>query len=152
MNNLNQEELKISNRRGVSTLELAVLIPVLAIAAFVAIEYGQLRMTQQTMDNAAYEAARHAIVPGASAGEAKVVAEEILHSVGIDQAKIRVSPDPISEETSAVSVQITVPAEETGWVTPQFLHGNNLETTATLAAERAMHAKPESGDDPDDVD
>ena len=54
-------------------------------------------MIRHTADNAAYEAARAAMVPGASSGEATTLAQGILASQQIRDASIVIAPDPILE-------------------------------------------------------
>ena len=55
-----------SNRRGVTATEFAVVAPVFFLFLWSTFEFGKLYMIRHTADNAAYEACRHIIVPGAT--------------------------------------------------------------------------------------
>ncbi|NLX14007.1 MAG: pilus assembly protein [Phycisphaerales bacterium] len=52
-------------RRGVATVEMAVVAPLLLLLLFGAIEFGWIFLVQQTMTNSAREACRMAVLQGA---------------------------------------------------------------------------------------
>ena len=51
-----------------------------------------MNVLRHTADNAAYEAARYAMVPGATAAEAKAKANALLKIIGTRNAVVTVSP------------------------------------------------------------
>lgn len=51
-------------RRGVATVEMAVVAPLLLLCVFGAIEFGWIFLVQQTMTNSAREACRMAVLQG----------------------------------------------------------------------------------------
>ena len=53
-----------SGRRGVATVEMAVVAPLLLLCLFGAIEFGWIFLVQQTMTNSAREACRMAVLQG----------------------------------------------------------------------------------------
>ena len=59
-------------------MEFAITAPIFFLFLLAAFEFGWLNVMRHTADNAAYEAARTAIVPGATAAEALAKATSLL--------------------------------------------------------------------------
>lgn len=126
------------HRTGVAAVEFALVATgffVLVIAAF---EFGRINVIRHTADNAAYEAARHAMVPGATAAEAVSTAQRLLNIVGTRGARISVSPATLGPEVTQISVTIDVPMNQNGWITPLFTPSTTIRATSTLKTERAI--------------
>ena len=123
-------------RRGATAVEFAITAPVFFLFLLVAFEFGWMNVIRHTADNAAYEAARHAMVPGATAAEAADRAKSLLSVVGIRGARIRVSPPRLTPDTDEVTVEIDVPMDRNGLVVPRFTSGKTLHSEATLRTER----------------
>jgi len=107
----------------------------LLMAAF---EFGWLNVIRHTADNAAYEAARHAMVPGATAEEAIAKAELLLRVVGARGSRVSVTPETITKETESVTVSVEVPVDRNALVLPKFAAGKILRSSATHRTERAI--------------
>jgi Flp pilus assembly protein TadG len=107
---------------------------VLLIAAF---EFGRLNVIRHTADNAAYEAARRAMVPGATAAEASSEAQRILRIVGTRGARVTVDPAVLGPEVDQITVAVDVPLNQNGWITPRLTRNSTLRATSTLRTERA---------------
>src|SRR3954462_9404815 len=107
-------------RRGVALVEFALTVPILFLFVLAAFEFGWLNVLRHTADNAAYEAARAAMVPGATAAEAIAKANSILHVVGARQATVTVTPTSITNETEQVTVAIDIPMKFNGLIVPRF--------------------------------
>jgi Flp pilus assembly protein TadG len=71
-----------TRRTGAAAVEFAIVAPVFFILVIAAFEFGRINVIRHTADNAAYEGARIAMVPGATAAEAVAEAERILRIVG----------------------------------------------------------------------
>src|SRR5882724_11725207 len=90
-----------SNRRrdartGAVAVEFAITAPIFFLFLLAAFEFGWLNVMRHTADNAAYEAARSVMVPGASAAEATAKATSVLNVVGARGAKINITPSTIT--------------------------------------------------------
>ena len=72
--------------------EFALTVPMFFLFLMASFEFGWLNVMRHTADNAAYEAARYAMVPGGTAAEAKAKANAILNIVGARGAKVTVTP------------------------------------------------------------
>lgn len=56
-----------SKRRGATMVEFVVVVPIFFMLLMVAMEFAVLGTIRSTADNAAYEAARKLVIPGATA-------------------------------------------------------------------------------------
>ncbi len=122
-------------RRGAALVEFALVVPIVFILFFAAVEFSRVAMVRHTVDNAVYEAARAAIIPGGSVADALAEARRVLGSVGIASPSISVTPARIDRLTPDVTVRITVPMNANSYVPPQFFAGSLITREVTLRRE-----------------
>ena len=67
-----KQKKRAPRRQGAAVIEMALTLPVLFLLLFACYEFGRANMIRHTAQGAAYEAARVAIVPGATRAEAAV--------------------------------------------------------------------------------
>lgn len=127
---------KRCSRRGVTTVEFALTVPVFIGLLVASFEFSRLNVIRHTADNAAYEGARIGMVPGATAAEATNEANRILNIVGTRGASVNVNPAVITPQTQQITVTIDVPLDQNGWITPRFASGRTIRAESTLRAER----------------
>jgi Flp pilus assembly protein TadG len=132
----NSSRNKRKQRRGATAVEFALTAPVFIIFLLAAFEFGWLNVVRHTADNAAYEAARTAIVPGATETEARVKAEKLLNIVGTRGATITVTPNPLTVASDEVTVNIQIPMNQNGLIVPRFTSKTVIEASSTLRTER----------------
>ncbi len=123
-------------RRGTTAVECVLCLPLLLALLFGAIEYGRAFQVRHTLQNAAYEGARKAMVPGGTADDARSEAERVLSTVGVRNATIDVSPAAITLATPSVTVTISVQTDAVGYSTPLVLGNRVLREACTLRVER----------------
>src|SRR5690349_3344494 len=104
------------DRSGSVTVETAIVLPVLFAMMFAAVDCARLNMLRNSTQNAAYEGARNAITPGATAADATSAAKKVLDGVGVKNYTIAVSPTTILSSTTKVTVTITVPLKFNSWM------------------------------------
>lgn len=126
-----------STRRGAAAVEFAIVAPVFFILVIAAFEFGRINVIRHTADNAAYEAARRSMVPGATAAEATAEAQRILRIVGTRGAKVSVNPATLGPDVDKITVTVDVPMNQNGWITPRFTRTTTIRATSTLRTERA---------------
>lgn len=136
MQTLSRTIAKTNPRQGVTTVEFALVSPLLFLVIFGAIEFSQVNMIRNSADHAAYEAARAAVVPGANADAAAAKARVILDTVGVRQSTITVSPNPILNTTTQVDVSVRVPLNENLWIVPKFFQNTVVVRNCSLGRER----------------
>jgi len=124
-------------RRGAAAVEFAVTAPVFFVFLLAAFEFGWLNVLRHTADNAAYEGARAAMVPGATAADAKTKANGILKIVRAKGATVSITPSVISPSTKEVTVAIDLPMSKNGLIVPRFTKKTILHSESTLRTERA---------------
>ncbi len=120
-------------RRGSATVEFAITFPLMLAFFGFFWEFARAEMIRQTTATAAYEGARQAIVEGGSATDARQAAQALLDAVAIRDARITVTPDVITSDTSSVRVSISVPLASNAWVTPFFIKDLNINASMTLS-------------------
>ena len=123
-------------RRGVATVEVVLVLPIVLLIIFASVEFGRLNMLRHAVENAAYEGARHCIVPGATVAEATAIAQQHLDAFGTAGAQILVTPSPITEETNEITVRVTVSMDQNSWIAPAFTEGTQVQGSSTLRTER----------------
>src|SRR5210317_459873 len=84
-----------SCRRGATVVEFAVVAPVFFILLFGGIEFAILSTIRATSHNAAYEAARKLVIPGADPAVGIAEAERIMGVIGVDTLTVTVTPTVI---------------------------------------------------------
>jgi Flp pilus assembly protein TadG len=124
-------------RTGAAAVEFAIVAPIFFLLVMAAFEFGRLNVIRHTADNAAYEAARQAMVPGATAGEAVAEAQRILRIVGTRGAKVTVNPATLGPAVDQITVTVEVPMNQNGWITPRFTRATTIRAISTLKTERA---------------
>lgn len=116
---------------------MAIVAPIFFFLVMASFEFGRLNVIRHTADHAAYEAARHAMVPGATAKEAKQHASRALSLVGTRGAKVEISPKKIDPSVEQITVTIDIPLSQNGWVTPRFTSNKTIRAVSRLKTERA---------------
>lgn len=134
--------MKNSNFRGGAALvEFAFVMPVLLLTTFMVIEFSRSLLIQHTADTAAYEGARSAMVPGATASDAIAAANQLLGAAQIDGGVITVSPEVIEEDTAIISVEVRIPLARNSWIIPEWIITSDLTSEVTLFCERSPVVK-----------
>jgi Flp pilus assembly protein TadG len=123
-------------RTGAVVVEFAISAPILFLFFFASLEFARVNMIRQTIENATYEGCRRGIVPGATANDCQVAAQNVLNTVSTNGAQITVTPAVITPETPEVTVAITVPVNSNSWVMPLFFDGKSISNSMTLRRER----------------
>lgn len=124
-------------RPGAITVEFALVLPVFLLLMFASVEFARLNMMRHAADNAAYEAARVGILPGADATNVASVATNYMQSkLGAQGVTVNVTPDPIADDTPEVTVNVSIPMDQNAWVTPRFSVGYQITASSSLRTER----------------
>lgn len=120
------------HRQGALTVEFALVAPIIFMIFFGCLELTCLNLMRHTAGNAAYEAARAGIVPGASQAAAKQKAQNLLNAVG---ATRNVTIDYL-DTASKVTVTIKIPVKDNSWGLARFSGSTTIEKTCVLSREK----------------
>lgn len=124
-------------RFGATAVEFAIVAPVFLMMVFACLEFIRLNMIRNLVQDAAYYAARDAMVPGATTAEATAAAEQILAYMNTQGAVISINGgDGVQEGSESVIVSITVPFAENSLFIPSFSSDMNISSTAEMNTER----------------
>jgi Flp pilus assembly protein TadG len=123
-------------RRGAVTVEFALTVPLALLLFFGALEFARANMIRNTAQNAAYEGARRAMLPGATASQSEAVALAVLDGIGVRDAEATVDPAVVTNTTPSVTVTIDVPMNSNGYVIANFLRNATIRRSCTLTRER----------------
>ncbi len=126
---------KLIQRAGATAVEFSLTLPILLIFLFATFELGRGNMMLNTTEAAAYEAARVAIVPGATVAEAEAAAQTILATAGIDQFSFSIVPSDLNTASETVEVTINVSYADNSLMVPDFLDGARFVRTCVLNRE-----------------
>ena len=125
---------RAATRDGATLVEFAIVCNVLLLTIFMCMELARMNMARNLAQDAAYYAARTAIVPGATADEAIAEAETIMESLfasGYDD-----ECTPINDDTEEVTVTVSLSLDDVALFAPMFLGNLELTSSATMQTER----------------
>ncbi len=130
-----------SDRSGLATVELALLIPIVLLFAVGIIEVGRANVVVGWLTNASREGARVASFDSTTqTATVTAAANAYLTNVGISGAKTTVSPDPpkTAADGQSVSVTVSIPFNQVSWLPKAFfLGGKTLQATTVMCREPA---------------
>lgn len=125
-------------RAGAAIVEVAISVPILMAMFFAALSFSRVHSIRNSISLAAYEGARHGILPGKTADDVEDVIQRSIGTVGIAKAKVTVSPKKITDKTPRVTVSISVPMKENLFLFSSLFSDRRVDATCTLTRETAM--------------
>jgi Flp pilus assembly protein TadG len=125
-----------AQRSGAVLVEFALVLPVIMFTFACMVEISRVMLLQHTADTAAYEGARSAMVPGATAANAVATATELLTAAGLSTTQVTVTPKVIDEATPLVTVLVEVPVAANYWISPMLFQESVVKSEVTLFSER----------------
>jgi Flp pilus assembly protein TadG len=136
-NVLSQRRANRRSQRGATAVEFAIVAPILFLLIFCAFEFARLCMIKNLAQDAAYEAARYAMVQGSDAQDAIDQANMVLATLGTRNVTVVVNDGAgIDEDTEAVKVAVTIPMKDNSFGLIPFVKDKTISAEITLIAER----------------
>lgn len=123
-------------RKGTTTVEFALVCPILFAFFCGAIEFGRANQIINAVALSSYQGCRRAIVPGATAANATTAVNAVLSSNLVSGATITVNPSTITNSTDEVTVTVSVNLSNNAWITPTFTAGKTITRSCTLTREK----------------
>ncbi len=117
------------NKRGAAVVEFAIVLPVFLLILIGTIEACSMIFLQQSLEIAAYEGARVAIVPTTTSSDVESAANQILTPRHIQNSSISVTPNDFQSAPygTFVRVSVSVPCLSNS-VIPSSLYGSRTLT------------------------
>lgn len=134
------------NRTGAAAVEFAVVAPIFFLTLFACFEFSKISMVESFAEDAAFRAARHVVVVGATTQESRDLANETLAIVGVENAQITIEPSingaiqtEIDDDTDRIAVRIAIPMAENLFLA-NFINDFVMEKEAVIFTERYREA------------
>ena len=123
--------------RGAALVEMAVILPVFVLIVLATIEATSMIFLRQTLEIAAYEGARVALVPGSDAGNVVAGCNQILDARGVAGTTITVSPSDFDSQPygTPIRVEVTADCSANSVVSPWFYVGRSTTADVTMMKE-----------------
>lgn len=121
-------------RRGAAAVEFAICANIFFVLIFTCMEFARMNMIRNLAQDAAYFAARQAMVPGATVQEAIDAADDVMGMMTASGYTVDV--EELGSDTPNVVVTVTVDFDEIALFAPMFLPNATIQTTARIATER----------------
>ncbi|OYP34069.1 TadE/TadG family type IV pilus assembly protein [Rhodopirellula sp. MGV] len=122
------------DRRGAAMVEFAIIANIFFVLVFTCMEFARMNMIRNLAQDAAYFAARKAIVPGATSREAIDAASEVMDMITTTGYEVTVND--LSRDTPMIEVTVKVDFNEIALFAPLFLPDAVIESTARMKTER----------------
>lgn len=119
-------------------METAIVLPIIFAVFLAGVDLCRANMIRNTLDNAAFEAARAGTIPGATVADVQADAQATLDILQIQDATISVSPSPITNDAPQITVQIDVVMSSNLYAMSKVLTGKTLSKSCTLTREAAI--------------
>lgn len=120
---------------GVTVVEFALVAPIVFALFFGAIEFSRVNMLRHSIETAAYDGCRAAIIPGATAQDAIDRCNEILNAASATNATVTITPSTITPNTTNVTVTVDLPLNDNTWIAPEFFFDRTLTTSINMNRE-----------------
>lgn len=121
-------------RRGAAAVEFAICANIFFVLIFTCMEFARMNMIRNLAQDAAYFAARVAMVPGATVEEAEDAADEVMSMMTTSGYDVEVGA--LGSDASEVVVTVTVNFDQVALFAPMFMPNSTIETTARIRPER----------------
>lgn len=131
----NRRKSSKRNRWGSTAVEFALCAPVFFFLVFGGIELSRVNMLIHTVESSLLQGARRGIIPGATADQCRKAAQAVLDIGMIRDSTITVSPSTISDDTTAVSITVSVPLDPNSYQASSVFLGKTIRRTVTLMRE-----------------
>jgi Flp pilus assembly protein TadG len=123
-------------RRGTAAVEFAVIVSFLVVVAMGMIEVTRAVQVKDVLTDAVRSGCRLAIQPGTANSDVQANINTILTNAGIPTKSvtttIQVNGKTVDVSTAnkgdKISVQIGLPVDSVGWVTPMFFTNQSVES------------------------
>lgn len=125
---------KASERRGTYIVEFSVCLPVLFLFLFASWEFSRFFFVRQSLNQAAYEAARTLVDLDSNEQEAVDKAAGILNAANLQLANMQVVEGSTGPDTTEVTVTITAEANN-HWSPLNYFADYEFSASSTLDHE-----------------
>jgi len=138
---------RLLQREGTTSVEMALVLPIFLAFVFGCMEFSRISMIRSQTANAAYEAARFAMVQGSSAADAQqsVTSSLGLHGIQGSSTTVRFEDEDGAQvspgQATRVNVQVDVPYGQNGYLLPYLPDSlTDVVMTSQVTLRTNLHA------------
>jgi len=127
-----------AGRRGVTTVEFAMIAGPLFLFILGNIEFGRALMAVNCLEEAARSGARVAILRGATVSEIEAEVDRILRPAGITKRTVQIDPTNYStlDRWQPISITVSATFNDMSWLPlPRFVGGKTYASSCSLPKE-----------------
>lgn len=129
-----RHRIRKQDRAGTSAVEFAIVANIFFVMIFTCMEFARMNMVRNLAQDAAYFAARHAMVPGATEAEAIQAADEVMSMMVSSGYTVDVGE--LGSDSDDVTVTVTVDFDDVALFAPKFLPNTEIQSVARVYSER----------------
>ena len=135
-------------RRGIATVEFAVIAPLLILMILGGIELGRGVMVKHVLEEAARAGCRVVTLHDGTKQEALDIISLSMQNANITGYTVTMNPDPPTGQVQKVpvTVSVSVPYSQISWMSPKFMSGSSLKGDCIMPAERDVSATKRTKD------
>lgn len=125
---------RLQSRCGTATVEMAVTLPLLITLVFGSMEMANAVFLRQSLNMAAYEAAKVITRPGTNEALARTRCQEVLTIRKVDTYTLTFTPTVTTATPRGTQVTITLsaPATNLSYGPLQFMSGKSMTSTVVM--------------------
>lgn len=137
--------IRPEGRRGVSVVEMALVLPVFVLSILGVIEIGRAMMLTQVLENAARTGVRSAVLNDTTNAQVTTAVQNLVYSttnVATSNVTVTVGVNgnnsaslATAEPGDTISVSVKVPFTTASWVPPSYLGGKYITAVCTMPHE-----------------
>lgn len=146
--NENLKNRACADRRGIATVELALIAPFVILLILGGIELGRGVMVKHVLEEAARAGCRVVTLHSGTRQEALDIISVAMQNANISGYTVTFSPDPPTGLTqeSPVTITVSVPYSQVSWLPGSFIAGSTLTGDCIMPAERDVSATKRTKD------
>lgn len=128
---------KLRNRSGAAVVEFAVISPVFVAILLGTIEACSMIFLRQTVELAAFEAARVAIVKNTTTAQVQTAARNLLDARHVNGYTITITPTAFQTAAygSFIRVEVSAPCSDNTLIPPMFYAGRTITGQVEMMKE-----------------
>jgi len=127
-----------NDRRGTTSVEFAVCLPVLLAFVFGVLEFSRVTQMQQSAKLAAFEGARAGISLNATTTQVQTAVSRVMSAVSISNYTTTINPSPLTYSSSSIAVTVSCKPSQNAWFT--WFVGSSATVSATVTLQREVQA------------
>ena len=132
---MNRQRTRKVNRRGATTVEFAVCLPILFAFIFGILEFSRCTQLQQTARLAAFEGARAGISLNAQTTDVTTAVNRVMSAISISNFTTTITPNPLTYSAASISVTVSLNPTQNAWFTWFVSSSHTISANVTLARE-----------------